>query len=292
MGFIALCLLGIGVLASLIGWVLLLVAAFRQHVGWGVASLFVPAASLVFTVLHWAEARRGFLIQLMGLLVLSVGVLAANDAGAGGSLRAHAQPAADENGEAALRAKESEVQFAEKEFAALQAKLATDYTTLKSRREALGSDPAAIAEFNEEAAAYAAEKTALSIQAGRLAQLRADQVRMTDRVFLEARERARKSPSAVPALASPVEAARASASKPVSVSRGDVVMYTTKRCPACVAAKQYFARQGVPYREVDVESDREGRAEFSKLGGNAVPLIIVKGQRMVGFNQRELEKLL
>jgi hypothetical protein len=60
MGYVALLLLGSGVLASLVGWVMLLIAAFRRHVGWGVASLLVPGAALVFAVIHWAEARRGF----------------------------------------------------------------------------------------------------------------------------------------------------------------------------------------------------------------------------------------
>jgi glutaredoxin len=56
-------------------------------------------------------------------------------------------------------------------------------------------------------------------------------------------------------------------------------MYTTRRCPACIAAKQYFARRGVPYTEFDVESNGAARSEFDKLGGHAVPLIMSKAGR-------------
>jgi len=48
----------------------------------------------------------------------------------------------------------------------------------------------------------------------------------------------------------------------------------------------------VTYKEFDVETSGGARADFDKLGGHAVPLIIVKGRQMVGFNQAELEKLL
>ena len=71
-----------------------------------------------------------------------------------------------------------------------------------------------------------------------------------------------------------------------------MIMYTTRHCPACLAAKQYLARRGVTYKEFDVETSGSARADFDKLGGRAVPLIIVKGRQMVGFNQAELEKLL
>jgi glutaredoxin len=183
------------------------------------------------------------------------------------------------------------VRSAEEELNALQTKLNADYVVLRTRRDNLGTDPAALAAFNQDAATYAAAKNDLSLKAGRLAQLRADAMRLTDQVFLEAREKSKSNPKAVIAT-SQHEPVRAAKPKQISVGQGDVIMYTTRRCPACIAAKQYFARRGVPYTEFDVESNGAARSEFDKLGGRAVPLIIVKGRQMVGFNQAELEQLL
>ncbi len=296
MGYVALLLLGFGVIAYLIGLVLMLVASFRRHLGWGLATLLLPGAALIFTLLHWAEARRGFLLQVMGVIVLFVGSMAANDGGASQfarSMMGAGSNSQSENSEAMLRAKESELRTAEQELGHLQGKLNSDYESLTKRRATAGTDQATLAAFNEDAATYASEKTLLSVKAGRVAQLRADVVRLTDQVFLEAREAAKTKSNSKPVFAtSQRQSLRAEALKPVTVKPGDVVMYSTRRCPACVKAKQYFASRGVSYTEIDVESDPKGREEFDKRGGHAVPMIVVKGKQMVGFNQGELEKLL
>ena len=293
MGYVAMLFLGCGLLGCVAGSVLLLIASFRRHIGWGLASLFVPGAAVVFAILHWSEAKRGFLLQIMGGVVLAVGILAANDDGtsrrdAKSSTAAPEGPGATE---VALKAKEVEVRLAEQDLAELQAKLNVDYVVLKARRENLRADPAALAAFNQDAAAYDAAKMDLSVKAGRLAQLRADQLQLTDQVFLEAREKAKGSGKSGP-FATQRSPSGPATPKPITVGPGDIVMYTTKHCPACLAAKQYLAGRGVRFKEVDVESSWDGRAEFDKLGGRSVPLILVKGQRIVGFDRAELERLL
>ena len=47
----------------LVGGIMVLVAAFRQSVLWGLACLFVPFASFVFCIMHWQEAKSGFLLS-------------------------------------------------------------------------------------------------------------------------------------------------------------------------------------------------------------------------------------
>lgn len=66
-------LLGIGFLIMLIGNIMFLVAGFRMHVGWGLALLFLPFAGLLFLILHWDEAKRPFLIGLLGFLLSGMG---------------------------------------------------------------------------------------------------------------------------------------------------------------------------------------------------------------------------
>lgn len=71
----AISLLVIGYLISLVGGVMLLVAAFRVSVGWGLASLFIPFASFVFMVKHWDVSRRPFFTSLWSLPFLALGVM-------------------------------------------------------------------------------------------------------------------------------------------------------------------------------------------------------------------------
>jgi hypothetical protein len=59
-------------LASSIASAWLLVVAFQQSVTWGLLSLFVPCAQLVFVVQFWERAKRPFLLQAGSLGTLLV----------------------------------------------------------------------------------------------------------------------------------------------------------------------------------------------------------------------------
>jgi glutaredoxin len=71
-----------------------------------------------------------------------------------------------------------------------------------------------------------------------------------------------------------------------------VKMYATSWCPYCAKARAYFSRRGVVYTEIDVEKSAEGLAEFRKLGGRGVPLIVVGVERMNGYSEARLAQLL
>ena len=60
-----------------LGAVMLLVAAFRESILWGVACLLLPIVSLFFLIVHWREAKGGFFVQLAGLLLLVVAAVSA-----------------------------------------------------------------------------------------------------------------------------------------------------------------------------------------------------------------------
>lgn len=58
-------------------------------------------------------------------------------------------------------------------------------------------------------------------------------------------------------------------------------------------AKSYFAEKGLPYDDVDVSADRVGLKEMvTTTGQYGVPVIVVDGQAMVGWDRDEFEKLL
>ncbi|MEO8717509.1 MAG: glutaredoxin domain-containing protein [Burkholderiales bacterium] len=71
-----------------------------------------------------------------------------------------------------------------------------------------------------------------------------------------------------------------------------VVMYATSWCPYCAKARAYFARSGIAYVEHDVEKSANASAEFKRLGGRGVPLIVVGREQMDGFSEVAFEFLM
>jgi glutaredoxin len=281
-------LLGLGFLASLIAGILYVVAGFRESTLWGVLNLLVPGAQLVFTFVHWHAAKTAFagtlvggvlvvagILQLPALMRSPTGPLAAlvQAAEAGGvpplPLPGSAPAIGGDDLTAQIDRMREEIgnQYGkiEEEGKALQAV----YAALEAKRGALsGTGSPAVSAFNREAADYKARtgawqeaKRALAARQGELSELLA-----------------RRAEGAATALPS---------------ARGkEVVVYSTSWCPACKVAKSYFASRGIPFREVDVERSPEGAAEFQRYGGNGVPLIVIGGRTVRGFDQNEVERLL
>ncbi len=77
-----------------------------------------------------------------------------------------------------------------------------------------------------------------------------------------------------------------------AANAGGGVLLTTTWCGVCKLAKQHLAAKGVPYTELDVEKSDAGRAEYKRLNGRGVPIILVGKQRMNGFTASQLDKLL
>jgi glutaredoxin-like YruB-family protein len=64
-----------------------------------------------------------------------------------------------------------------------------------------------------------------------------------------------------------------------------VIIYSTPTCHYCNEAKKYFKEHGVKYTEYDVKADLEKRKEMIEISGQmAVPVIVIDGEGMVGFN--------
>ena len=69
--FFLIMLLGFGV--TLLGSLLLLVGAFSESVGWGLAVMFLPFAGIVFIFSRWERARAAVICWLMGIVLVFVG---------------------------------------------------------------------------------------------------------------------------------------------------------------------------------------------------------------------------
>lgn len=73
----------------------------------------------------------------------------------------------------------------------------------------------------------------------------------------------------------------------------NVTLYTSPTCGYCHQAKAYLAQNGVKYIERDVSVDRAAADEIMKLTGQTgVPVIVVNGQPIIGFDRARLDQLL
>jgi glutaredoxin len=71
-----------------------------------------------------------------------------------------------------------------------------------------------------------------------------------------------------------------------------VTVFTNPGCKECKQVKAFLNARGISYKEYDIASDAEGKKRYADLGGNSVPFVTVGDQRMNGFNQDQLEKML
>lgn len=71
-----------------------------------------------------------------------------------------------------------------------------------------------------------------------------------------------------------------------------VTLFTAAWCGVCKQAKDYFSKKGVAYTEYDVEKSPTGKAEFKRLQGKGVPIILVGSRRMNGFSPDRLDQML
>jgi glutaredoxin 3 len=73
----------------------------------------------------------------------------------------------------------------------------------------------------------------------------------------------------------------------------DVKIYTTPTCGYCHQAKSFLTQLGVQYTEYDVSRDEKAAEEMVQTTGQmGVPVIIIDGQVVVGFDRARLQALL
>lgn len=76
-----------------------------------------------------------------------------------------------------------------------------------------------------------------------------------------------------------------------ALQKGDVVLYATAWCGYCKKARELLAENNIPYFEYDIEKSDEGRDQYESLGGGGVPLLLIKGQLVKGFNSDRILSL-
>ncbi len=71
-----------------------------------------------------------------------------------------------------------------------------------------------------------------------------------------------------------------------------IVIYSTDTCPHCQSAKSYLVRKGFDFQEKNVQTDKEARQELISKGYRGVPVLVIDGTDIVGFDKEKINQLL
>lgn len=73
----------------------------------------------------------------------------------------------------------------------------------------------------------------------------------------------------------------------------EVKVYSTPTCPYCKKAKEYFNSKSISYKDIDVSSNKAAADEMVKISGQmSVPVIVINGEAITGFDKDKIESLL
>jgi glutaredoxin-like YruB-family protein len=72
-----------------------------------------------------------------------------------------------------------------------------------------------------------------------------------------------------------------------------VLVYSVPTCPHCKRLKQFLEERGVSFQSIDVASDKAARDEMvKKTGQMSVPVTVVDGKIVVGFDEDRIKEAL
>lgn len=77
-----------------------------------------------------------------------------------------------------------------------------------------------------------------------------------------------------------------------AAAQPEIILYGTERCGYCAQARQFFARHGIEYQNLDIDRSFEAQAEFKRLGGRGVPLFVIDGHVVTGWREERMRNAL
>jgi len=72
---------------------------------------------------------------------------------------------------------------------------------------------------------------------------------------------------------------------------GKVILYATSWCGYCEKARELLTENNIDFHEYDVEKSTEGREQFKRLGGKGVPLLLINGEVLKGYDPSRILEL-
>lgn len=71
-----------------------------------------------------------------------------------------------------------------------------------------------------------------------------------------------------------------------------VKIYTMPACGYCKQVKRHLSKHGIPFEEINLKEDKDGQKFMNERGYTGVPVTVIKGEEIVGFDLDRVNKLL
>jgi mycoredoxin len=71
-----------------------------------------------------------------------------------------------------------------------------------------------------------------------------------------------------------------------------VVLYATDWCGYCRRTRDFFKEHNIAYVEYDIEKSAEGKAQYDQLRGSGIPLVVIRGEVLRGYDPTTMKELL
>lgn len=72
-----------------------------------------------------------------------------------------------------------------------------------------------------------------------------------------------------------------------------VTIYTTPTCVYCNSLKEYFAKNNIEYKEIDVSKDEKELEKMVQISGQmGVPVAEIDGNVVIGFDKQRVDEIL
>ncbi|UTF58968.1 glutaredoxin family protein [Gilvimarinus sp. DA14] len=72
---------------------------------------------------------------------------------------------------------------------------------------------------------------------------------------------------------------------------GETILYATSWCGYCKKTRELLREHNIPYTEYDIEKSVKGERDYQALEGRGVPLMVINGEVVRGYDPRRILKL-
>ena len=71
-----------------------------------------------------------------------------------------------------------------------------------------------------------------------------------------------------------------------------VEIFSSNTCKNCVDLKKYLKENNIEYIEYNISKDQEARKNLIQLGYMSVPVTLIDGEHVLGFDRIRIDQLL
>ena len=72
----------------------------------------------------------------------------------------------------------------------------------------------------------------------------------------------------------------------------NVEIYTSDTCIQCIKAKEYLKNRNIEFKGYNISKDLEAKRELIRMGYMSIPVLLIDGEHVLGFDLNRIESLL